>query len=131
MLGGHLGGTPSGTVCAIRQAVTLYRVPLYRERSVQGSLATVFKDAGLRFQREFETGYGRIDFAVFDPSGLIGVEVKTANGKAREVWRQLERYALSRALSRIVLVTAGAHRMPERTANGKPVSVISLSEAWI
>lgn len=125
--------TPRATDCIVRQALFGKQVPIYRERSVQGTLASLFKADGLLFQREFDTGHGKIDFAVSDPGAhrFIGVEVKTRNGLAREVWRQLQRYSLCPSLTRLVLVTAGSHRMPPMTDNGKPVSVISLSEAWL
>lgn len=131
MLGVTDGVMAGVTDCVVRRAIFGRRVPIYRERSVQGTLETVFKDERLVFQREFETGHGRIDFAVSDSGGWIGVEVKTRNGHAREVWRQLQRYSLSRSITRLVLVTAGSHRMPAVTDNGKAVSVISLSEAWL
>lgn len=81
--------------------------------------------------------HNRIDFLVAlaeslgGESSTVGVEVKI-KGSAKDVLRQLTRYAAIADIDELLLVTTKAahHRMPAEL-NGKPVIVCSLVEAGL
>lgn len=63
----------------------------------------------------------RIDFLV---TGGIGIEAKL-KWPARKIYRQLERYAESDAITGIILISGTAMGCPD-SMNGKPIYFVSL-----
>ena len=99
--------------------------------SSEAALGTLVRnlltDASLKVEAEVQIGEGnkdRIDFLV----DRIGIELKT-KGSWAEVFRQLERYALSDKLDAVVLVTTKrrvASAARGHSLNGKPVVAICI-----
>lgn len=113
--------------------LTGIRVDLGDEARAQQTIASSLSNMRFKFLREVPLNPGdRIDFVVGDPGAVgIGIEVKlrTGGGK-REIFSQIERYALSPKLSAVVLMTNLSMGLPEES-NGKPLFYVSLGRAWM
>lgn len=81
--------------------------------------------------RELPIVGGVIDFLVIDHPGpgATGIEVKI-KGHARDIAKQIERYAAEPMLAGIVVASAKALRLPAEIG-GKPVVVVDLGRAWL
>lgn len=103
-------------------AVTGARFRFASEEELQRGIAAALADAGVGAEREVRlTPRDRIDLL----AGRVGVEVKVA-GLARDVERQLARYAASDRVDALVLVTTRAGHRPPEEINGKPVLTVFL-----
>lgn len=103
--------------------IVAHRFRYANEDELQRGLADAFDASGIAARREVTLdAASRVDFMV----GRVAVEVKV-DGQARNVERQLRRYALSDQVDELVLVTnRGRHLLPT-TLEGKPVTVVSVS----
>lgn len=126
------------------------RLPLEDEKAAQTELGRLLTDAGIAHEREVRLGSSAqiektlitdlagtreqkritrhediIDFMVGD----VGIELKL-KGSPTAIYRQLERYAAHDQVQHLVLLTGRTMGMPA-TLNGKPVSVVCLSRAFL
>lgn len=108
-----------------------FRIRTGQEMAFQDDVATILTREGCEFEREYDLGpgRGRIDFYV--PSIKCGLELKV-KGSLADVARQLQRYAASKEIDSLVLVTGRTrlNAMPE-TLGGKPVHLVSLWRAML
>lgn len=112
------------TVEAVKKVIRGHRWRLEVEATLQAEISAKLTEAGIEHQREVRLdAKNRIDFL----AGPVGIEVKIKGAK-RDIYRQVERYALFDEISTLVLVTNVAVRMPA-TISGKPVHVIPLTSA--
>lgn len=114
-------------------ALTGKRLPLEDEKQTQAAICAAL-DAALGKDwvfREYRLKAGIIDFVVVDHPGpgLIGIEVKLKGG-ARDISRQLARYADDFLIAGLVLVTARPMSLP-LTLREKPIVVVDLGRAWL
>jgi len=120
----------------IAQVLSTTRFSHTDESGLQESIAAVLAgsfDADLQVEREVRIGPGeRIDLLVTDAHthGVTGIEVKVA-GSVAMVLRQLRRYANSRRVDDLILVTTRVvHReLHGVTLSGVPVTVVV--PAWL
>jgi len=101
------------------------RLPMSDEKALQGAIECLFLDNGIAIEREAKVEGGVIDFL----AGNVGVEVKI-EGPAREVHRQLARYAADPRIEHMVLVAAFPCAMPP-VIGGKPCTIVNLGRAWL
>ncbi len=115
---------PPVSPARLREVLGSYRYSLASEKALQDGIAQVLALRGIRFDREVRlTPTDVIDFVI----EAIGVEVKV-EGSPAEIARQLQRYAASKRVSALLLVTRKlqhAHRFPEKIG-GKPLHVLTL-----
>jgi len=108
-----------------------YRVRTGQETAFQEDVATVLQREGVDFEREYDLGpgRGRIDFYV--PALRLGLELKV-KGTVAIVAEQLQRYATSREIDALVLVTARTrlNHIPQRLG-GKPVHLASIASGLL
>lgn len=98
------------------------RYRLGHEKLLQDDVEAMFRRAAIPFTREHILGPAdRVDFLV---DGRIAVELKI-NAAKRQIFRQMERYAMHDCVEELVLASACAVGLPPRI-NGKPVFVVSL-----
>lgn len=131
--GAHLGDVPAQdkerlTVDTVKRIVSAIGSRSFRysnEAELQDGLAEVFREEGIKFEREKDLGdAGRIDFLV---EGDVGLEVKV-KGSPSKVAIQLLGYAGRPELSALILVT-GRSRLAVGFPNemsGKPFVAIPL-----
>jgi hypothetical protein len=111
----------------IEQVATALRRGRYRRGSealLQADIAKLLTNlVGISgFEKEAVIGEReRIDFLV---SGGIGIEAKLKQ-PARQIYRQLERYAACDAITGLILISGTAMGCPD-SINGKPVYFVSL-----
>lgn len=102
------------------------RFPLSNEKLLQAAIEEEFDAHGVEHLREHRLSDADIiDFTV----GRIGLEVKI-KGTKREIFRQVERYAVHDIIDEIILATNVPMGMPAEI-NGKAVHVFNLSRAWL
>ena len=101
------------------------RMPMSDEKALQGAIEQLFKEHGIAFTRESKVTGGIIDFLVGD----VGIEVKI-EGPAREVLRQLTRYADDARIKQFVVVAAFPCALPMSIV-GKPCVIVDLGRAWL
>lgn len=108
------------------RAIGAARLPLSFEKATQAALETALTDAGYQYRREVPLGGGDVvDFLV----GPIAIELKV-KGHAKQIYRQLLRYASHPEVEALVLLTARAMHLPA-TLEGKPARIVSLGKAWL
>lgn len=118
------------TVHRVLGVLTRSRFSIETEKRLQADMAEKFADAGLVVAREVVVTGGIIDFLVEDRLGAgIGIEVKIA-GAAKDIYRQLQRYAEDPRIASFVLVTAKPIALPP-LINGKRVTIVQLGRAWL
>ncbi len=121
---------------AIAQMFRENQLPLETEARLQAAIEDVFKDhlpaLGLAYLRELRLdARNRVDFFIHLPNTTHGIalEVKI-QGRAIQIYRQLERYAQFEAVDEIVLVTNKSMTLPQ-CCMGKPVHLVKLGVAWL
>lgn len=103
------------------------RYRLGSEGLLQIDIAEHLQANGVAFEREVKLGPAdRIDFLV---ERSIGVEVK-AKAVARQIYRQLSRYAEYEALSGLILISNTAIGLPVEL-NGKPLYFVSVGRCML
>lgn len=109
---------------AILRTLSSARIRSSTEAQMHEDVAAALEDAGASFSRERQlTPQDRIDFLV---AGGIGIECKI-DGTPTEVARQMIRYAASREITCLILVTSRSrlgHHLPN-DIHGKPVRVVT------
>lgn len=96
-----------------------------QEAWLQMDIESALKALAVDYEREARlTKTDRIDFLV---AGGVGIEAKTRCAP-RQIYRQLERYAESNAITSLILITGTATGLPE-AVNGKPLFYISTGRA--
>lgn len=101
------------------------RYPVSTESKLQLAIQERLTALNVKAWREYRLAPGeRVDFFV---EGGVAIEAKTRCSK-RQIFRQLERYALLAEVEAIILVTGTAMGLPESIA-GKPVFLVSLGRA--
>lgn len=115
-------------VAIVRQALVAYRFACNSETDLQEAVASVLREAGVPFDREYRLGpRDRVDFLI---DGSVAVELKI-DGSFSEVLRQLHRYSEHDTVKALVLVTTRAqHRAMPPEMNGKRVDVIHTSTVF-
>lgn len=114
------------TALDLINTLTRSRMDLSSEKRLQSEMEIVFNNAGIKFQREHRLDKTSVvDFFI---DGMA-VEVKI-KGSAKNIYRQLERYAAFQEVKAIVLVTRKTMGLPP-DIQGKPCYVISLGAAWL
>ena len=89
-------------------------------------LRQFFDEQSIPYQAEYVLAPRcRIDFLI----GTIGLEVKRGHPRARNVARQLSRYAESAEIQSLVLLSEHTLSLP-KTFYGKPLYQVSLSRLW-
>lgn len=101
------------------------RLPMSDEKALQSAIEQLLTEHGIAFTRETKVTGGIIDFVV----GEIGIEVKI-EGPAREVLRQLTRYAEDARIKQFVVVAAFPCALPVSIL-GKPCTIVNLGRAWL
>lgn len=102
------------------------RLDLSTEKNAQGSLEKNLLSLGYDFQREYRLSESDIpDFMI----GSICIELKI-KGSAKEIYRQLERYAMHDQVEIIILMTNRSMGLP-KTINGKYTHLINIGSAWL
>jgi hypothetical protein len=121
----------TGTAEQIAMRLRSFRMRTGQESDFQHDVATILARDGCVFEREYDLGpgRGRIDFYL--PEIRTGLELKV-KGTLADVARQLQRYATSREIEALVLVTGRTRlaAMPE-TLGGKPVHLVSIWSALL
>lgn len=103
------------------------RLPLSNEKALQIAIAHELECGGIPAEREVRLNPA--DVIDFMCCGSVGIEVKI-KGSRREIYRQLERYAGGDQVAELILATNVPMGLP-KTINGKPVSYLNLSRAWL
>lgn len=104
------------------------RLPLSKEKDLQFEMYKMFCEQGYLISREYRLDEKSIvDF--FEPKFGIAIEVKI-KGKAKDIFRQLERYAQSHEVHSIILVTRKAMGLPQEI-RGKSIYYVSLGTGWL
>lgn len=100
------------------------RLPRTPELALQNAIARTLRAHGLTFEREVRLSDGdQIDFLVGDD---LGLEVKI-DGSLSEVTRQIHRYAQSKRIAELLLVTTRSRHRPMPPAfSCKPIHVLHL-----
>lgn len=101
------------------------RLPMSDEKVLQQAIEILLGSQGIAFTREAVVAGGVIDFL----AGDVGIEVKIA-GPAREVLRQLTRYAEEPRIAHLVLVAAFPCALPP-IIGGKRCTIVDLGRAWL
>lgn len=102
------------------------RAPLTDEKLTQEEIARQLDIAGVAYDREVRLCERDIvDFLI--EKTAIEVKIK---GSGSAILRQLDRYSRHDSINHIVLMTSKSIIAP-RTLNDKPLTVISLSRAWL
>lgn len=133
----------------VLELLSAARFPLEDEARCQSAICSAFQAAGFAFLPEAAlqdaagTPLGRVDFLVRvrgegnlpsterQGKGCMGVEVKVgSNWGARDVLRQMERYALCPAIERLVLATNRPMSLPI-VISGKEVHIVHLGKGWL
>jgi hypothetical protein len=109
----------------IISAIAKTRLPMSDEKALQAAIEIVLLDNGFTFTREALVAGGIIDFL----AGAVGIEVKI-KGPAREVLRQLTRYAEDDRIEHLVLVAAFPCAMPPMIG-GKRCTIVDVGRAWL
>jgi hypothetical protein len=115
---------PAVTPARLREVIGSFRYSFASERDLQDGIAQVLFQRGIRFDREVRlSDKDRPDFMVDG----IAVEVKV-EGSPTEIQRQLSRYADSKLVTGLLLVSRKmqhAHKFPA-SIGGKPLVVVTL-----
>lgn len=115
-----------GAVAAALADVRLHAVA--SEQVIHERIGEALRAAGIGFRHEVRLGpRNRVDFLC---AGGIAVEVKRGKPTAHRVAAQVERYAAFPQVCGVVLVLERNLVSTPRTANGKPVIVVSLAGNW-
>lgn len=116
----------------IAKLVERGRIPLGSEKAAQAGLEKILIAKAVPHQRECRLNAEDVpDFMIGDPAGetRIAVEMKIG-GSAKDIYRQVERYAKHDGVSAVVLATNRAMTLPA-TIEGKPAVVASLGKGWL
>ncbi len=104
------------------------RFDLHNEKMCQQQINDELKDHSIEFSREFQLDSKNIPDFYLKNEG-IAVEVKI-KGNARQIFRQLERYATFENVNSLILVTNRSMGLPP-TIKDKPCYMIHLGKAWL
>ena len=102
------------------------RYSLNTEKQLQSEIMTSFMQERMKVSREYRLDNNNIvDFYV----NGTAIEVKI-KGSARDIYKQLERYAEFESVTELILVTNKAMGLPP-TIKGKPCYYVSLGKNWL
>lgn len=126
---GNEASQPPARIAELVDLLHRHTFSFSAEEELQEGIANVLEGAGIAFEREYHLdARNRPDFFL---SAGIAIEVKV-DGATSAVTRQLHRYAHHPDVRAIVLVTTRQrHRAIPRELNGKPVTVITLTESML
>ncbi len=110
----------------IAALLSAFRWPLSNEKLLQADIETVLSDKGIAFEREVHLSASDIVDFMIDG---VAVEVKI-KGSAREIYRQLERYAAHERVEALVLATNRPMGLPLQI-NGRPARMVLLGRNWL
>lgn len=103
------------------RCLTRWQYDLSTEAALQGDAAKALTLGMIAFKREVSLSeHDRIDFYL--PDAKIGIEVKLKCA-ARQIFRQIERYADSDRIEAIILLSNTALGLPGQI-KGKPVHIV-------
>jgi hypothetical protein len=107
------------------------RFPLEDEKRLQEAMAAALAARGLACTREVPLSADGAALGVIDllVAPNVGVEVKIKGG-AKDIFRQIDRYALSPALAAIIVATGKPLALPQ-IIGGKRCVVVNLSRTWL
>ena len=119
--------TPEIQTRRLAKIIERYRIDVTTEDAAQRAIAACLVEQGCEVEREVRlTAADRIDLM----ADGIGIEVKV-KGRRRMTYALVVRYLESNLVCGLILVTAKAFPLPQRTINGKPFEVVDLSRAWL
>ena len=112
----------------VLRAIRSLRTPaVMSEEKMGAALEARLREKQIAYQREAVLSPGcRIDFLLADGTGI---EIKKEKPNAKQVMRQLERYAASESIHALILVSQRGVALPE-TCGGKPLTVLALQSCW-
>lgn len=101
---------------------------IYEEYEIQNEIYKTFNQYSIDVIKEYKLGCkNRIDF--FLPQQGIGIEVKKGKPGKKKVIDQLERYAVFKEITTLILVVERNMDVP-KMINGKPCFSIGLNKQW-
>lgn len=110
----------------IKNILDRYRFPLTNEKRLQADIATVLKNEGIPFVREYRLSSQ--DIVDFFSEG-VAIEVKIKSPRA-SLYDQCVRYCKHDEVKELLLVTNVATGWPAEI-EGKPACFMSLSRSWL
>ena len=110
----------------LKEILSKYNYRFANEKELQRGVATALTIAQIPFSRELRLSPGDIpDFLLAD--GTV-IEVK-CKGKTTDTWAQLDRYAMHRDVTNVVLLTTMVQHMGGPVElHGKPISYIHITQ---